>query len=64
VAEGLGFPSMYGRLLVVLLTFVLPAILMGVTIVWFASNPVSIFVLFGVIIAGGLYLLTYSENFG
>ncbi len=54
---------MNGRLLTVLLTFVLPAALLGVTVVWFASNPVSIFVLLGVMIAGGLYLLTYTEVF-
>jgi hypothetical protein len=54
---------MDGRLLTVLLTFVLPAALMGVTYVWFASNPVSYFVLFSIMVAGGLYLLTYTESF-
>jgi hypothetical protein len=54
---------MDGRLLVVLLAFVVPAALMGVTVVWFASNPISFLVLFGVMIAGGLYLLTYTETF-
>ncbi len=54
---------MDGRLLIVLLTLVLPAGLMGVTIVWFASNPVSFLVLLGVMVLGGLYLLTYNETF-
>ncbi|HTT15051.1 MAG TPA: hypothetical protein VMG81_04645 [Thermoplasmata archaeon] len=54
---------MDGRLLIVLLTFVLPAALMGITIVYFASNPVSFLVLFGVMIGGALYLLTYQETF-
>jgi len=54
---------MDGRLFTVLFLFLLPAALMGVTIVWFASNPVSILVLFAVMIAGGFYLLTYQESF-
>lgn len=54
---------MDGRLLTVLLGFVLPGALMGLTVAFFASNPVSIFVLFGVMIAAGLYLLTYTETF-
>jgi len=54
---------MDGRLFTVLFALVLPAALMGVTIVWFASNPVSILALFAVMIAGGYYLLTYSESF-
>jgi hypothetical protein len=54
---------MDGRLVTVLLAFVLPAVLMGVTVAFFASNPVSIFVLLAVMVAGGLYLLTYTETF-
>jgi hypothetical protein len=54
---------MDGRLFTVLFLLVLPAALMGVTIVWFASNPVSILILFAVMIAGGYYLLTYTESF-
>ncbi|HTT72647.1 MAG TPA: hypothetical protein VMG99_00645 [Thermoplasmata archaeon] len=54
---------MDGRLVTVLLTFLLPAVLIGVTVVWFASNPVSIFVLFSVMVGGGLYLLSYTESF-
>ncbi len=54
---------MDGRWFTVLFAFLLPAVLMGVTIVYFASNPVSIFVLFAVMIAGGYYLLTYHESF-
>jgi len=54
---------MDGRLFTVIFLLLLPAALMGVTIVWFASNPVSILVLFAVMIAGGYYLLTYTESF-
>ncbi|HUI38416.1 MAG TPA: hypothetical protein VLY85_02175 [Thermoplasmata archaeon] len=55
---------MDGRILTVLLAFVLPAILMVVTVWKFASNPVAFLVLFGVMVVGGLYLLTYSDTFG
>jgi hypothetical protein len=55
---------MDGRILTVLLTFVLPAILIGVTIWQFASNPLSILILLMVIIGGALYLLTYTDSFG
>jgi len=54
---------MNGRLATFLLTILLPAVLVGVTIEYFASNPISILVLFGVMVAGGLYLLTYQETF-
>jgi len=54
---------MDGRLFTVLFLLVLPAILMGVTVVWFASNPVAILVLFAAMIAGAFYLLSYTEAF-
>jgi hypothetical protein len=55
---------MDSRLLIVLLTFVLPAVLIAVTIWRFASNPLSILALVLVIIGGALYLLTYTDTFG
>jgi hypothetical protein len=55
---------MDGRILTVLLTFVLPAILIGVTIWQFAANPLAILALILVIIGGALYLLTYTDSFG
>jgi hypothetical protein len=52
-----------GRYLVVALTIVLPAILVGVTVAWFSSNPISMFILFSVMLVGGLYLLSYTDTF-
>ena len=54
---------MDGRLLTVLLTMVLPAILIGVTIWRFSINPLAILGLVVVMIAGAFYLLTYAESF-
>jgi hypothetical protein len=54
---------MEGRLLTFLLLIVLPAVLLGVTVAEFRSNPVSVFVLIAVMIVGGFYLLSYSETF-
>lgn len=54
---------MDGRWLTVLLTIALPAALIALTVEEFSSNPVAIFVLLGVMIAGGFYLLSYSETF-
>ncbi|MCI4317373.1 MAG: hypothetical protein L3J96_02450 [Thermoplasmata archaeon] len=54
---------MDGRLLTVLLTLILPAILIGVTIWKFSINPLSILGLLVVMIGGSFYLLTYTESF-
>ena len=54
---------MDGRLLTVLLTLLLPAALLGVTIVYFSSNPVAIFSLLAVMVGGAFYLLSYTETF-
>ncbi|MGA8663864.1 MAG: hypothetical protein WB809_02180 [Thermoplasmata archaeon] len=54
---------MDGRTLTVLFLLVLPAVLIGVTIWVFASNPLSIFVLLAAMVAGGFYLLTYNSSF-
>lgn len=54
---------MDGRVLTALLGIVLPAILIGVTIAFFASNPVSILALFVVMTGGVFWLLSYSESF-
>ncbi len=55
---------MDGRLVTALGLLALPAALIGVTVAWFSSNPISIFVCFGAMIVGALYLLTYRETFG
>jgi hypothetical protein len=54
---------MDGRGLTVLLFLVLPAVLIGVTIVEFASNPLAIFILLAAMVAGGFYLLSYNASF-
>ncbi len=54
---------MEGRLLTVLLFLVLPAVLLGVTVAFFNSNPVSVIALIGVMLVGGFYLLSYTESF-
>ncbi len=54
---------MDGKLLTLLLLIVLPVALMGVTIAYFGSNPISIFLLFIVMVAGSFYLLSYTEAF-
>jgi len=54
---------MDGRLLTVLLLLLLPAALLGVTVLEFRSNPLAVFVLFAVMVFGGFYLLTYNESF-
>jgi hypothetical protein len=63
VPDRLGGVSMDGRLLTVLLLLVVPAALLGVTVLEFSSNPVAVLALIAVMIAGGFYLLTYSESF-
>ena len=55
---------MDGRLVTGLGLLLLPAVLIGVTIEWFNSNPVSIFAMIALMILGGLYILTYREAFG
>jgi hypothetical protein len=52
-----------GRLLTVLFLFVVPAVLVGVTVFRFSANPVAIFALLAVMVVGGFYLLTYNESF-
>ena len=54
---------MDGRVATALLTLLLPAILIGVTIAYFGSNPVSILVLLTIVIIGSLYMLSYPESF-
>jgi hypothetical protein len=52
-----------GRYIVVALALVLPAILMAITVAWFSTNPISMLILFSVMLLGCLYLLSYSDAF-
>lgn len=55
---------MDGRLYTALFLLVLPAVLIGVTVWFFASNPLSIFGLLAVMVVGAFYLLSYNTSFG
>jgi hypothetical protein len=52
-----------GRFIVIGLTLLLPAVLIGATVAWYHTNPISMLILFAVMLLGCLYLLTYSEAF-
>lgn len=54
---------MDGRAIVVGLTIVAPAVLMGVTVAWFSTNPFVMLLLFSTMLLGGLYLLSYGDTF-
>lgn len=54
---------MDGRLLTLLLAIILPGALIGVTVAFFSSNPVSILGLFVVMTGGVFWLLSYSDSF-
>ncbi len=54
---------MDSRLAVGLATIALPAVLLGVTVWRFASNPVSVLALLTIIMIGSIYLLSYRESF-
>lgn len=55
---------MEGRWWVLILFFALPAALIGVTIAYFSSNPVSILALIAVMTTGFLYFVTYTDRPG
>jgi hypothetical protein len=54
---------MDGRLFTLILFLVVPAVLIGVTIAFFSSNPISILVLIALMIIGAFYIMTYRETF-
>jgi hypothetical protein len=55
---------MNGRQFTLITTLIVPAALIGVTVAFFSSNPLSIFGLMGVMTVGAIYLLTYREVSG
>ncbi len=55
---------MDGKLVTGIGLLVVPTALIGVTIAWFSSNPVSIFAMIALMILGAFYLLTYRDTFG
>lgn len=54
---------MDGRHYTVLFLLLLPAVLIGLTVWMFASNPLAIFSLMAVMIVGAFYLLSYTPSF-
>jgi hypothetical protein len=54
---------MDGRFWTALFTLGVPAVLIAVTAIWFASNPLAILALLSVMVGGSLYLMTYTETF-
>jgi hypothetical protein len=54
---------MDGRWVTVIATLIVPTILLGVTVVWFAANPIAVLVLLGTMVAGGFYLVSYTSTF-
>jgi hypothetical protein len=54
---------MDGRLVAILLTLALPAILIVVTAYYFALNPLAILAEISVMVGGVLYLLSYTDSF-
>jgi len=55
---------MDGKLVTGIGLLAVPAVLLGATVAWFSSNPVSIFALIALMLVGAFYLLTYRETFG
>ena len=55
---------MDGRWFTVVFFEILPVLLILVTVWMFASNPLPIFGLLAVMVAGGFYLLSYTSSFG
>jgi hypothetical protein len=54
---------MDGRVTVGLITLAAPAVLLGVTVWEFGSNPLSMVALLAVMVLGSFYLLSYTESF-
>lgn len=55
---------MDGKVATVVLTILLPAGLIALTVWQFSSNPLALLFLILTMIGGCLYLLTYTEAFG
>ena len=54
---------MDGRFVALLGTQLAPAVLIGVTIWQFASNPLALLTEIAVMVGGAMYLLSYTESF-
>ena len=54
---------MDGRAYAALIGILAPFVLLVVTVLYFATNPLAVLGLFAAIVAGSLYLLSYTESF-
>lgn len=54
--------SSQGKTLAALIGLGIPSVLIGLTIAFFASNPLSIVIEVTVLLGGGFYLVTYTEH--
>ncbi len=55
--------AMDGKLVTGIALLLAPAAVIGATLAWFGSNPLTIFAMFALMVAGAFYLLTYRETF-
>jgi hypothetical protein len=54
---------MDGRWVTVIGFLIVPTILIGLTVVEFATNPIAILILLAMMLAGGMYLVSYTSTF-
>jgi hypothetical protein len=54
---------MDGKLVTGVVFLAAPAAVIGATVAWFGSNPVTIFAMFALMLCGAFYLMTYREAF-
>lgn len=54
--------STRGKITAALVGVGIPAVLLGVAIAYFASNPLSVIATITWMIGGGIYLLSYQEH--
>ncbi len=54
--------SALGKVLAALVGIVVPAVLLGVAIIYFSSNPLAVIGTITTMIGGGMYLLSYQEH--
>jgi len=50
-----------GKVWVGILGLIVPAALLGITIVFFSMNPLSVLGCMGWMVGGGMYLMTYTD---
>lgn len=54
---------MDGRVGALVVTQLLPAVLIGVTVWQFASNPIALLAEVAAMVVGAIYILTYADTF-